>query len=706
MLPLQLLRVRITNKGKNISPVFCKHNDVKDTTFDELRLAADMIEQFEESFRKKETKGSLAERIELLESQSDDYKLVRGLYTLLERRCKFSNGGKATLGPIKTSVTPITISRKINEVTNNKTNSDGSRGDNDVIGNKYVKTIDPVFVRKCLFEESSKRGYALTDFERKEIIVTVASRIDLSTDKIIKDMWADLEENMILEAFDPIGPEKLISWYNLSLMQTLLFNCTKLEFHVCGGSNWKRALRDVKRLGLMYNLQYQQKEDLQQGQRKKNELCQNDDDEDNYLHIRSPAHAHIGHDNSNIIICSIDGPLSIFKLTDRYGTSIAKLLPSIVSSEGWSIKALIVRKTATVGKKIYEFEMSKVESPHFLSEPNQYGSHDNSKKSLEEEGEGEKVSSFFRSFSYDDNSFDSNVEEKFATKFEQSSNGWKLIREPEPLIVSTGKGFIPDFAFEKYGRRVYLEIVGFWTNEYLVKKIQKIADIMSSSPTPPSSVSSTSRLAQGHNINKMDFFIAINIDSYVSENSLHKERILARLRLSDYIDKDHLIVYKNDLVPVKPILDYLKSIDLAMIAKLASTNYNNLIEDLDHVILNKNNVNNKFDSSSGNIISLKEIAEKYNIPIESVLQIIREEEEKNSNYKNQYIIADMYLIPMIRVKQIDLLLRNTTKYTDACLILAKNHIPEACYNDLISKMGYDLIWHSIDSNTATITKRP
>ena len=70
--------------------------------------------------------------------------------------------------------------------------------------------------------------------------------------------------------------------------------------------------------------------------------------------------------NNTIIACSIDGPLSVFKLTDRYGTAIAKLLPSVVSAETWSIRAWIVRKTMSAGKKIYEFEMSNKESPLLL----------------------------------------------------------------------------------------------------------------------------------------------------------------------------------------------------------------------------------------------------------------------------------------------------------------------------------------------------
>jgi uncharacterized protein len=93
MLPLPLLRVNIMNKGKNITPLFCL--PAKDS-FYELKLAESMIKEFEDSCRKKEKKRNLGERISLLESGYDDYRLVRGLYVLLERRCTFGSGESPT----------------------------------------------------------------------------------------------------------------------------------------------------------------------------------------------------------------------------------------------------------------------------------------------------------------------------------------------------------------------------------------------------------------------------------------------------------------------------------------------------------------------------------------------------------------------------------------------------------------------------------
>jgi predicted nuclease of restriction endonuclease-like RecB superfamily len=50
MLPLQLLRTRITEKGTNIVPRFCTADDSV------LLLAAKIIKEFEESWKNKEKK--------------------------------------------------------------------------------------------------------------------------------------------------------------------------------------------------------------------------------------------------------------------------------------------------------------------------------------------------------------------------------------------------------------------------------------------------------------------------------------------------------------------------------------------------------------------------------------------------------------------------------------------------------------------------
>src|SRR5215203_441276 len=598
MLTLQLLRVRTRNGA--IFPLFC-------TKEEDVELAKKIIQEFEQTWKNKEKKAVLEDRISAIEESDagSDYKLVRGLYALLERRCTF------------------------------KSRDSSSDNDGETSSTSTITIVDPPRIRKAVFEESSKRGFALTELERMEIADSVASRLHLSShDVVLKTMWSDLDDNLILDYFDAIDPEALVGWYNLSLMQTLLFNCTKLDFYISGGLNWKRVLRTVKRLGLMYYLQQPQQQ------------------------------------QENRIICSLEGPLSLFKLTDRYGTLLAKLLPSIIfssdkkreSSGGdgeWHLDAWIVRKTMD-GRKIYEFKISKNEIPGLLTDP--YSSFPPSSITQKEVAGS---SSLYNDY----NIFDSAVEEKFAKRFEQAETGWRLTREPDPLVLSNGGAFIPDFMFEKYDKKIYLEIVGFWTKEYLERKLQKLADIF---------ISADSRKKRNNNNNyKTDLlFIALNEDFACSKSSF-----------SSIVPKEQLIFYKNDTVPVKPILDYLKSIDREMIER--KVNDPNLKIELD-----KDN-----DDNNNIVISINEVAQKYCIPAEVARRIsLRDNKEK-------YIEAGMYLIPKSKALELESLLAGTSRFIDACSILSKEGIPESCHAELIVKLGYDVSWQSIDASTAIIVKR-
>src|SRR5215216_6577491 len=595
MLTLQLLRVRTRNGA--IFPLFC-------TKEEDVELAKKIIQEFEQTWKNKEKKAVLEDRISAIEESDagSDYKLVRGLYALLERRCTF------------------------------KSRDSSSDNDGETSSTSTITIVDPPRIRKAVFEESSKRGFALTELERMEIADSVASRLHLSShDVVLKTMWSDLDDNLILDYFDAIDPEALVGWYNLSLMQTLLFNCTKLDFYISGGLNWKRVLRTVKRLGLMYYLQQPQQQ------------------------------------QENRIICSLEGPLSLFKLTDRYGTLLARLLPSIIFSsdkkressggDEWHLDAWIVRKTMD-GRKIYEFKISKNEIPELMTDP--YSSFPPSSITQKEVAGS---SSLYNDY----NIFDSAVEEKFAKRFEQAETGWRLTREPDPLVLSNGGAFIPDFMFEKYDKKIYLEIVGFWTKEYLERKLQKLADIF---------ISAYSRKKRNNNNYKTDLlFIALNEDFACSKSSF-----------SSIVPKEQLIFYKNDTVPVKPILDYLKSIDREMIER--KVNDPNLKIELD-----------RDDDNNNAVISINEVAQKYCIPAEVARRIsLRDNKEK-------YVEAGMYLIPKSKALKLESLLAGTSRFIDACSFLSKEGIPESCHAELIVKLGYDVSWQSIDGSTAIIVKR-
>jgi hypothetical protein len=75
--------------------------------------------------------------------------------------------------------------------------------------------------------------------------------------------------------------------------------------------------------------------------------------------------------------------------------------------------------------------------------------------------------------------FDSALEERFARDFARLAPDWTLVREPEP-VDAEGHLFFPDFVIHPRldpSRRWFVEIVGFWTPEYLANKIARLRRI-------------------------------------------------------------------------------------------------------------------------------------------------------------------------------------------------------------------------------------
>src|SRR5918994_1246237 len=618
MLPIELLRVRISSKMNQIRPVFCDYEN-------QLSLPSKIIKMYEEMAEKKVSKANVDENVSKLEAKYTDYKLVRGICHLLEQRCVYESYTSSN----------IAFSDNGNNNTNNA-----------------------IYLRRNIFEESSQKGYPVTENERKNILQRVASKNNLTIDELELAMWNDLDKNKYLKNFDSLTTLQLAAWYNISILQTLLFNCVKLEFSVYGGFNWKKILRKLKQLGLMYFLYNESNLKLASNNQTRNQ--------DMLLE---------GIDNKRII-CTVDGPLSIVRLTDRYGMAMAKLIPLIIFTDRWSIDATILRKSIKGIKKTYNFQLSNRDKDLPIFDASHIASHAH----LHSESDSEIGLSFNK---YIMDNFDSNVEKKFMDKFLKFSTDWQLAREPDPLILSDGKAFIPDFAFEKYGVKVYLEIVGFWTRDYLKRKLEKIKDLTTNPVT-----------AEG-----TDLLIAANLDNYISENG---DKIRIDSIFSKFIAKKNLIFYKKDEIPFGPIIKYLKDIDFKIIDDI-SINFNDTItREIEKIIQDK----------QSKVIFLKGISDKHNIPLESVLKIIRNFQSNNDNSKQattngikNFLLVDNYMISIDKINELVPELDKINKLHDAICFLCENNIPEECITLLIPKIGFEIVWNGIDSNNALIQRQ-
>jgi hypothetical protein len=134
----------------------------------------------------------------------------------------------------------------------------------------------------------------------------------------------------------------------------------------------------------------------------------------------------------------ISGAFSLFHHTTMYGRALASILPLLSWCERFDLVACCVLRRREVSAHLSSSDPIARKKP-----PRQY---------------------------------DSRIEERFARDFMKASLDWDLVREPEP-VEACGTMVFPDFAIvhrRDQSRRFLLEIVGFWTPDYLREKLNRL----------------------------------------------------------------------------------------------------------------------------------------------------------------------------------------------------------------------------------------
>lgn len=307
-------------------------------------------------------------------------------------------------------------------------------------------TAPPWQLREAAFQ----RGFVTTRAERAAVLKALAEEFDLSIEEVEAGLWADREENEVLVSTPEIAPAELLKQYNLSLTQTLLFDALELEFRASG--NFQRIFGLMGYLGLMYTV-------------------------DGELTV------------------SVTGPAALFKKTRKYGTALARLVPSIMQADEWRVSAQVETEVSNE-RRVYEFTV------------------DSSQAQLFPETTAEE-------------SFDSEVERDFAVRIGALADGWTVKREPT-ILRANDRVMIPDFSFERDGEEFYLEVVGFWTPEYLEEKIEKVRAVETEKP----------------------LVLAVN-------ESLN-------CTTEDFEDADEVFFY-DKRIPVKPVVERLNRIEADLV---------------------------------------------------------------------------------------------------------------------------------------------
>jgi len=134
----------------------------------------------------------------------------------------------------------------------------------------------------------------------------------------------------------------------------------------------------------------------------------------------------------------ISGPFSLFRHTMMYGRALASILALLPWCKRFELVAHCIVRGREVSVHIRPGDPIAVGEP-----PREY---------------------------------DSRLEERFAREFARANLDWDLVREPEPVDAG-GTLVFPDFALvhrRDTTQRFLLEIVGFWTPDYLREKLDRL----------------------------------------------------------------------------------------------------------------------------------------------------------------------------------------------------------------------------------------
>lgn len=314
---------------------------------------------------------------------------------------------------------------------------------------EYTSSIQ---LRLALFDYINEhcQGF-LANHERAVILRDFASLYQLDSSALEYLLALDSDEEALLtrDANRPPEPQEVATLYNQWAFESALFNSSSVYFVInCrafaaqegigmgAGAAIKRLSFLARKLGVYYDLAY----------------------DDAAAEMTGPER----------LTLTLYGPQEVSGAPQQYGLRLARLCrlllgygSSQVPRKRSAFATAIVEAEATVhlGQRSYQFSLDGQLLRLFPAQEGQA-----------EPTPGPSVTLF-----------DSGIEQSFGEAFmalavRQGVDGWKLEREPEPLLLKQ-QIFIPDFALTRDQRRIYVEILGFWTPSYRERKVQKLQQL-------------------------------------------------------------------------------------------------------------------------------------------------------------------------------------------------------------------------------------
>jgi predicted nuclease of restriction endonuclease-like RecB superfamily len=240
-------------------------------------------------------------------------------------------------------------------------------------------------------------------FDRDAVLGRVAEELGMTAQDLDRGLFADLKGEQRLIRFKDISAERLLQRYNVALAQAVLLRSTRV--HVAIRNEPPARYRQLLRLVKFHRL-----------------ICEVE---------RTGDRSYLLH---------LDGPLSLFSATQKYGLQLALFLPAVLLCRDFEVNAELAWGPQRKPKSFVLTPADRLVS--YLPDSGTYVP--------PELG-------------------------MFAELFRKKVESWDIAEETE--VFPLGDGFwVPDFRLthRATGRAVYLEVLGFWRKASAELHLQRL----------------------------------------------------------------------------------------------------------------------------------------------------------------------------------------------------------------------------------------
>lgn len=280
---------------------------------------------------------------------------------------------------------------------------------------EVVADVPPETVREKVFSaaaEYRKRLHAegrRLPFHRDEVLSSVARDLGVEPEKIVASLFADLKDENRLLGFKDLTAQRLIDRYNVALAQAVMLRSVSVTVEV---RNLKPArYRQLFRLLKFHRLLYRVQGTMETG-----------------------------------YVFHIDGPLSLFSATNKYGLQMALFLPALLHCDDFRLDA--------------ELRWGPKREPRTF--------HLESRDGL-------------ISHQADTGTYVPAELTAFVDRFRQVAPAWALTEATDFIPLGREGVWVPDYRLvhESTKTEVFIEVLGFWKRSSLERLLQLLPKYVS-----------------------------------------------------------------------------------------------------------------------------------------------------------------------------------------------------------------------------------